>query len=425
MDPDFIYGSSYFESMLDLPAGYKGPYASPGQDTARAIETPDDRTIVFHLAQPFATFDHVVQMPETVPVPEDSDKRADYRYSVVSSGPYMFETATDNRIVLVRNPHWDKATDPHRTALPDRFELSFGQQASVAAGMLIRGEVDVGPPVGANEVTTIQGNQALSGRLDHVPATSVRFLAINPRVEPFDDVNCRRAVIQALNLTAIRDAYDDGLVQNAIPTSLVPPVIPGEHPANPDLSTAGDPALATASLDKCGKPDGFSATYIHRDIAGEGTAAEAVREALNKVGITVTARSFPIGEFSQKYGGSPEYLEKNEVGLIARSWVPDWPDPESFLSLLVDSRLIDEKGFSANVSVRSAEIDRLVDQARTELDATRRAELWQRIERQVADQAVLVPLLWQSTTLLRGRAATNVHVSPVYGGYDLVTMGVG
>ncbi|WP_327105558.1 hypothetical protein [Nonomuraea glycinis] len=76
------------------------------------------------------------------------------------------------------------------------------------------------------------------------------------------------------------------------------------------------------------------------------------------------------------------------------------------------------------MSVRSAEIDTLVDQARTELDATRRAQLWKRIERQVADQAVLVPLVWQSTTLLRGRAATNVHVSPVYGGYDLVTMGV-
>ncbi|MEV0229710.1 hypothetical protein [Nonomuraea sp. NPDC050786] len=38
--------------------------------------------------------------------------------------------------------------------------------------------------------------------------------------------------------------------------------------------------------------------------------------------------------------------------------------------------------------------------------------------------AVLVPPAWTSTLLLRGRNATNVHVSPVHGDYDLLTMGV-
>ncbi|WP_336213547.1 ABC transporter substrate-binding protein [Nonomuraea sp. LPB2021202275-12-8] len=422
MDSELAYGSSHFDSLLDLPADYRGPHESPGQDTDRAIETPDDRTIVFRLKEPFATFDHVVQLPETVPVPESADKRADYRHSVVSSGPYMIKAATDTRVTLVRNPHWDAAADPNRPALPDGFELTFA--AAEAGDRLRSGQVEVGPPIGSDALSAIKGSRDLSGRVDQAPTSHVRFLAINPQVEPFDDVNCRRAVVQALSLAAVRGAYDDGIVENAIPTSLLPPLIPGRHPVNPDLQPAGDTALARASLARCGKPDGFPATYIHRDLPRESAAAEAVRAALARVGITVTLQSFPIGDFSQKYGGNPSYLKSAGVGLIARSWLPDWPDSESFLSLLVDSRLINERTFSANVSVRSAEVDELVDQARKELDATRRAELWTRIEQKVADQAVLVPLLWQSTPLLRGRAAANVHVSPVYGRYDLVTMGV-
>ncbi|MBE1558052.1 hypothetical protein H4W81_000831 [Nonomuraea africana] len=36
----------------------------------------------------------------------------------------------------------------------------------------------------------------------------------------------------------------------------------------------------------------------------------------------------------------------------------------------------------------------------------------------------MLPLLWSKAPLIRGRNATNVHVSPVFNGYDVVTMGV-
>ncbi|MGW0805222.1 hypothetical protein [Nonomuraea sp. NPDC002799] len=91
---------------------------------------------------------------------------------------------------------------------------------------------------------------------------------------------------------------------------------------------------------------------------------------------------------------------------------------------LADSRMINKERYPVNVSVRIPQVDDLIDQARAELDPARRAELWTQVERQVAEQAVLAPLAWESPLLLRGRQATNVHVSPLLGTYDLLSMGV-
>ena len=52
----FPNGPTYWEAVLDLPSGYKGPYKSPNMNTDSAIETPDEYTIVFHTMNPFAAF---------------------------------------------------------------------------------------------------------------------------------------------------------------------------------------------------------------------------------------------------------------------------------------------------------------------------------------------------------------------------------
>ena len=97
---------------------------------------------------------------------------------------------------------------------------------------------------------------------------------------------------------------------------------------------------------------------------------------------------------------------------------------ESFVTSLADSREILEKGHSINVNVRLPALDALIDTAKRELDGPTRARRWSEVEQKIADEAVLVPLSWERTLLVRGLKATNVHVSPVYSGYDLATMGV-
>ena len=139
-----VNGPTYFGDFLALPEGYKGPYKSKGVNTDSAIETPDDLTIVFHLKQPFAGFDYFAQLPGTVPVPEAKDTGVKYKEHVISSGPYKFESYEEGKgFTLVRNPNWDKATDPLRPALPDRYEVTLGVEANDIDNRLISGDLDV------------------------------------------------------------------------------------------------------------------------------------------------------------------------------------------------------------------------------------------------------------------------------------------
>ena len=131
---------------LPGPAGLQG--ALQGQDPdklgLKAIETPDDQTIVFHLSQAVRGFDYFAQLPATIPVPQAKDTGASTRSTWspparTSSRPTSWARAS----TLVRNPNWDQATDPNRKALPDRIEVALNVNADDIDNRLIAGDLDV------------------------------------------------------------------------------------------------------------------------------------------------------------------------------------------------------------------------------------------------------------------------------------------
>ncbi|MGJ6966850.1 ABC transporter substrate-binding protein [Streptosporangium sp. G11] len=421
-------GPYHFEELLNLPSGYRGYFASPKADTDAAIRTPDDRTVVFHLRKPHGAFDHVAQVPQTMPVPEAKDTGAAYEKHVLSSGPYMFESAeSGKRLVLVRNPHWSPATDPNRRALPDRYEITFDMDQDAVDKGLVSGDLDLDLDSGASGdlPARIAADPALRARADAPTIGWLRYVAINPQVLPFDNVACRRAVFAAADREALRDAYGDGLRAGTIATGLLPPTISGHRPLNLYQTGKGDVTGAREQLAACGRPGGFAATIIFRAAQpAERKAAEALKAALGRVGIRLTLKGLSQADHTAQHGGSPSYLRKEKIGLSIRAWTADWPEGGSYLPYLADSREILEDGLSFNVSVRLPEADHLIDQAGAELDAARREELWARIDRTVMEQAVVLPVQWDTRLLLRGRRLTNVHVSDAFSDYDYVGLGL-
>ena len=84
-------GPTYFNDfLLDVPEGYSVYKDKMLAGVAKAIETPDDQTIVFHLKKPFSSFDYFAQLPSTAPVPQAKDTGAKYKEHPVATGPYKF-----------------------------------------------------------------------------------------------------------------------------------------------------------------------------------------------------------------------------------------------------------------------------------------------------------------------------------------------
>ena len=427
----FPNGPAYFEAILDLPEGYKGPYKSPDANTDSAIETPDDYTIVFHTKQPFASFDYLAQLTQTMPVPKDKDTGAKYKNTIVSSGPYKFEGLQPGKSFnLVRNDQWDQATDPNRKALPDRYEVSLNVNADDIDNRMISGDLDVdlaGTGAQPASLSRVLQDPNLKAAADNPIIARNWYTSIVPTVAPFDNIECRKAVMFAMDQTAYQTAYGGVFAGGDLATTILPPQIPGYtqfdlFPNGED--NKGDVEAAKTALQACGQPDGFATNIAYRaERPKEKATAEAFQQALSRVGITLTLKPYPQGEYFSSYAGNPPFVKKNDLGLIVNGWGADWNDGFGFLSQIVDSRVIRETGGSSNTSVRIPEVDKMLDEALLELDTDKRNQLWGAIDKRVMEEAVIYPGVYAKSLLLRPKKATNVFVSDAFGMYDYAAMG--
>ena len=427
----FPNGPAYFEAMLNLPKGYKGPYKSKGMNTDSAISTPDDSTIVFHLTAPFAGFDYLAQLPQTIPVPQAKDTGAKYKEHVISSGPYMFATyAADKSYTLKRNPNWDQATDPNRKALPDGYDVQLNVNAEDIDNRLISGDLDVaiaGTGLTAASQSKVLSDPALKGRTDNPTLSRLWYTSINPTVKPLDNIDCRKAIMYAMDRTSYQTAYGGAFSGGEIATTILPPTIPGYvkydlYPAGAD--NKGDVAKAKESLTKCGQPNGFATNIAYRnERPKEKATAEAFQQALEKVGIKLTLKGYAKADYFSSYAGNPPFVKANNLGLALNGWGADWPDGFGFLSQIVDSRVIRATGGSSTTSVRIPEVDKLLDQAVNELDTAKRNAVWGQIDKRVMEEAVIFPGVYAKSLLMRGKNLTNVFVNESLGYYDYMALG--
>jgi peptide/nickel transport system substrate-binding protein len=427
----FPNGPAYWDDLLNLPSGYKGPYKTPNMNTDSAIETPDEYTIVFHMKKPFAALDYLAQQPDTMPVPKGKDTGAKYRNSIVSSGPYKFADLQPGKgFNLVRNDQWDPATDPNRKALPDRIEVALNVNADDIDNRLISGDLDVDvAALGVQPAaqSRVLQDPNLKANADNPLSARLWYTSIMPTVAPLDNIDCRKAIMYAMDQTSFQTAFGGAFAGGDLATTVLPPNIPGYqkfdlYPNGPDHK--GDLDAAKKSLEACGQPNGFETNIGYRaERPKEKAASEAFQQALGRVGIKLTLKPYPQGDYFAQYCGLPPYVVKNKLGLCMNGWAADWPDGFGFLSQIVDSRVIRATGGSSNMSVRIPEVDKMLDQALTELNTDKRSQLWGEIDKRVMQEAVIYPGVYSKALFVRSKNATNIMVTDAFGEYDYLGMG--
>ena len=427
----FPNGPAYWDALLDLPSGYKGPYKTPDMNTDSAIETPDEYTVVFHVKQPFAAFDYLAQQPDTMPVPKDKDTGAKYRNSIVSTGPYKFEGLQPGKSFnLVRNDQWDPATDPNRKALPDRIEVTLNVNPDDIDNRLISGDLDVdvlASGVQPAAQSRILQDPTLKANADDPLGVRLWYTSINETVPPLDNISCRKAIEYGMDRTGYQTAYGGEFAGGEMATTILPPSVPGHmdfdlYPNGPDHK--GDLHAAKKALADCGQPNGFETNIAYRaERPKEKATAEAFQQALGRVGIKLTLKPYPLGDYFAQYCGLPPYVVKNKLGLCVNGWAADWPDGYGFLSQIVDSRVIRETGGSSNTSVRIPEVDKMLDSALTELNTDKRNQIWGEIDKRVMEEAVIYPGIVAKALFVRSKNATNIFVTDAFGEYDYLGLG--
>src|SRR5690242_10268356 len=425
----FPNGPTYFNDFLDLQ-GYTTPYEDPSPHKLglKAVETPDDQTIIFKLKSPFSGFDYFAQLPSTIPVPAAKDTGSKYKEHVVATGPYMFEkNDLGKSFSLVRNPNWDPATDPIRKALPDRIEVQLNVNADDIDNRLQAGDLDVGVE-GTGVQPAAQGkilaDQALKANTDSATVARTWFTVLSESVPPLDNIHCRKAVLYAVDKTGYQRAYG-GATGGEIATSLLPPVIPGSEKFDtyPTPNNAGDVDKAKDELNQCGQPNGFTTGISYRaERPKEKATAEALQQSLSRAGIKLEIKPYPSGDYFKLYAGKPDFVKANNLGLLVYGWGADWPDGYGFLAQITDSRTI-RAGGNTNLGIKDPAIDAMIDKALVTTDTPSREKIWVDIDKKVMDDAFVVPGVWAKGLLYRPPNLTNVFVTDGYQMYDYLALG--
>ena len=212
----------------------------------------------------------------------------------------------------------------------------------------------------------ILADQTLKANTDNALQARSWFTSVNGEVAPLDNIHCRRAVQYAYDRTGYQRAYG-GATGGDIATNLMPPVIPGAEQFDlyPSAGNTGDLAKAKDELNQCGQPNGFTTGISYRaERPKEKATAEALQQSLQRVGINLEIKPYPLADYLKLYAGKPDFAKANNLGLMVYGWGADWPDGFGFLSQIVDSRVIRATGGNSNLSVRDPEVDALRRQGR-------------------------------------------------------------
>jgi peptide/nickel transport system substrate-binding protein len=427
-------GPKYFKTYLvDNPGGYKGPYKDKSPEGLKSIQTPDDSTIVFHLNQPFADFDYLVQMSQTAPVPQAKDDGLKYENHVVSTGPYKpLSYDRGKSMILVRNTQWDQSTDPIRKALPDRIELQLKQNAADIDSRLMNGQLDAdvaGVGVQSAAQTKILQSDALKKQSDNSNTGYLRMMAVDQNVPPLNNVHCRIAVQYATDKTAAQTAFGGPVAGGDLASTILTPPIAGYrkfdlYPSGADGH--GDLAKAKQELTACGQPNGFSTKISARsDRPKEVAAAQGIQQGLAKVGIKADIVQYPAGDYFSKYVGVPNFVHQHGIGLMLYAWAADWPTGFGFLSQIVDGRAIKPSGGNNLAEENNPKVNAAFDAGIANTDQGAREKAWGDVDQMVMQDATIVPLIYAKALLYRPANVTNVGITQGYGGmYDYLNMGV-
>jgi peptide/nickel transport system substrate-binding protein len=423
-DPDLSGGPDYAKKYLVAPADYQGPLHGTelGNDS---IETPDAKTIVFHLKRPVAEFGYTATLPTFAPVPRAHEGGTTYGNHVFSSGPYKVASYDRGKqLTLVRNTYWDQSTDSVRKAYPDRIVMDQSGSPEGIADRLIADQGDdqsaiMYADMSAAKVADVITNPDVKARLVSESENCTALVTLDTAKPPFDNQNARLAVEYAMDKDAYQSAVGGPALADIATTYLPPSLTGGTAVDHFKIPTGGDLDKAKQYLAAAGLSGGFS-TELTADDA-QKPQAEAVQAALKRINVNVTLNVVDASVATSTIGD-----KDRQTGMSLNGWCPDYPSGATFLPMIFDSRIISDTGNSGDTSrFKDPAVDAEIDRIQGLTDTAAADQAWTALDAKIMDEAPAIPVTWQKKPLLVGSNIAGAFGSPIWSAQiDYATVGL-
>ena len=257
-------------------------------------------------------------------------------------------------------------------------------------------------------VVTLQKEPTLS--VLRGPGTVLQYMGFNYRDPILKDVRVRQALAYAIDRRPMLEYLWRGFAQPA--ASILPPQ---SWAYSADVASYNyDPERARQLLDSAGYRAiaGVRFHLMMKTSTDENTRlmVAVLQQQLRQVQIQLDIRTFEFGTFFAD-------VSRGAFQFYSLRWIGGNEDPDIFEYAFHSSK------FTPNGANRSfysnPQVDRFIDQARSELDQEQRKQLYAQIQRILAEELPSINLWYLDNVLVHSRRVTNITLNPP-GNYDFL-----
>lgn len=402
-------GSGYANYLFPIKNA-EAIYNGEADMTSLGVETPDDSTLVFHLAEPCVYFLDLLRLPVYTPSCSEYADSVDSGWdrdpeTSLSNGPFcLAEYVPDQYFVLEKNEYYWNADAVDLDTITYRF---FDDTQSMA-NAYEAGEVDVATSLSSAVMEAYEGTDDLFVT-DQI---ATRYIYMNLDVEPLNDVRVR----EAINLAVNREELCQIVGSDTEPTyNLVARYMKDKNTGEYFVDEADQPfeedaAKAQQLLAEAGYPDGEGfpeLTYSYPTLEMDSDTAQVIQEQLKEnLNITINLEAQELqANYSTRYAG--------DFDLCRMNWTADFADPYTYLSMLLSNSTYNCSG------IDDPEYDSIVAVSNSESDPAKRSELLHQAEQlAVGEQFYIIPLFAMKSVNLVDPDITGIRQIPASGALE-------
>ncbi|MCD8799903.1 peptide ABC transporter substrate-binding protein [Mammaliicoccus sciuri] len=374
------------------------------------VKAVDDHTLEFELTKSLPYYKELLSFGTFMPQNEKFVKKQDDKYgttvkTTLYNGPFkMTEWKTDDKVTLEKNDdYWDK----DKVKL-NKVNYKVVKEASTAVNLYETNKLDI-VDLPAEQVKKYKDDKAFNTELD----TVTYYFKLNEDTVPeFKNEDFRLAFAKAIDKEAyVKNNLNNGSIptDNFVPKDFVKDSKGKEYQDGVKNTNQYNVKEAKEHYEKAKKALGKDKFTIELMTYDKDTAkrdAEYFKEQLEKNldGVTIKIKQQP---FKQKL----DLVSKGEYEMSLENWIPDYPDPMTFLELYVTDGSHNNTGWS------NKEYDSIIKAADSSLasDPDKRLSELQRAEGMLLNEAGIVPLYQVGVAQLQKPNVKNV-VNHQFGG---------
>lgn len=257
------------------------------------------------------------------------------------------------------------------------------------------------------DFSSVKNDPVLQNEMMSVKELAVYYIGFQNKKEPFTNVKVRQAFNYAVNRQEIVEKIFNG--RHILATGIIPPSM--ANYSSKSEAYPYDPVKAKELLDEAVKegariPDKIVLAFNNGNAVHKNVCEFIQNQLKANLGVNVELNSADWGVYIKD-------VDNGNYPMFRLGWVADYPDPDNFLWVLLDSANAGDKGGGAFYS--NPEFDKLVRAAKNEIDQAKRMSMYEEAEVIAMKDACWMPIAFQTNWSL---------LKPYVKGYIRTAMGI-